>query len=536
MSWGLSVLCQSAISPFPKIFGPATPSRLRQALLNDITSSPSLVTATDFLPPLPLNGKDGNGSIKSANGIKRVRVDDHANLEQETRDVDVRSAPTNCRNQVALALGKDRRLYEAKTKMFQDCADAIDKTLQKAGIDLYPYAKEFSAFFASCLNEWLGTHRASLPEPVTPGPRGNAEKLTYARVVCSSVGGGSHSPIKMNHQTASGREKAPVVTRLLPKRPSEDLRIFVRMDNSRLEPYGVKSTLVRRLNLDHQELRDVTRCASGFALHPRDGATQKKLLAFRGEIVDILKAKDMERHTVWYHYKVQGCPRKVMSAEGLTIDITDSIVADEVEAQTGARPVRCIISRNTVDTDIETIWLVSFTQEVTKPFRLFAHSMNSRQSRRDPRIIQCESCLRFHGKNYRCGKKICPNCACPTHEGACDKPVLKCVNCSSPQAATSEKCLARPKVVNGAVRRPTTEQLQEIRLAGERARSRAFDEATRDLADRVVDATETLAGRATESDGPNRRGSKTRMEVDSLGLANKRQQSNQEADTIVVSQ
>ncbi|KAI3326679.1 hypothetical protein HD806DRAFT_413050 [Xylariaceae sp. AK1471] len=117
--------------------GPATPSRLCLALLDNIASSPSLVTATDYLPHSPLIGKDGKGNSNSSNGMKRMRVDDHANLEKGSRDVNIRSAPTDCRDQVTLALDRDRSLYEAKMKMFQDCADAIDKTLQKAGTDLY---------------------------------------------------------------------------------------------------------------------------------------------------------------------------------------------------------------------------------------------------------------------------------------------------------------------------------------------------------------------------------------------------------------
>ncbi|KAI0388463.1 hypothetical protein F5Y17DRAFT_463673 [Xylariaceae sp. FL0594] len=132
------------------------PAALRLALLDDIASSPSLVTATDFLPQSPLHGKDGNGSTNSNNGMKRLRVDDHTDLGKGTHDRDIRAAPTDCRDQVAVALDRDRRQYEAKMKLFQDCADAIDKTLQKAGTELYPYAKEFSTFFAGCFGEWLG--------------------------------------------------------------------------------------------------------------------------------------------------------------------------------------------------------------------------------------------------------------------------------------------------------------------------------------------------------------------------------------------
>lgn len=136
-----------------KMTGPATPSRLRQVMLQNVSSSPSLVTAADLPQSSPLQGKNGNRITNSINGLKRLRTNDSASLEYVARDLVGRSAPTDCHDQVALALDRDRRLYEAKMKLFQGCAEAIDKTLQKAGTELYPYAKEFSTFFASCLNK-----------------------------------------------------------------------------------------------------------------------------------------------------------------------------------------------------------------------------------------------------------------------------------------------------------------------------------------------------------------------------------------------
>lgn len=291
-----------------KATGLITPSRLRQVLFNDISSSPSLVTATDYLPPSPLNGKDGSGSTNSTNGMKRPRVDDHGNLRNGTRDINIRPAPTDCRDQVALALDKDRRLYEAKIKMFQDCADAIDKTLQKAGTELYPCAKDFSTFFAGCLTEWLrarGPPGSPPQTPATPASKGDAGK---------------------------------------------------------------------------------------------------------------------------------------------------------------------------------------------------------------------------------------PNCARPVHEGACAKSIPKCANCSGPHSATSERCPARPKVVRGIIRKPTTEQLREIRLTGERARSHAFDEARKEAetANTTMAATGTMAGNGAEDIDQNGGDPSTLMEVDTAERTNRVLHPNKEADTIVV--
>ncbi len=175
-----------------------------------------------------------------------------------------------------------------------------------------------------------------------------------ARIARSSTAGQLTAPSR--GRAGNAPDRSPTTTRTLPptKATAKDYRIFVHMDNTKLEPFGIKSTLTRRLNLDLRELREVTRCATGFTLHPNDEATQKKLLAYRAEILDVLKAKDIEKHVVWHHYKVKGCPRKVMSAEGLTIDITKDVVANKTKAQTGARPIKYTLSKHTSNNNIET--------------------------------------------------------------------------------------------------------------------------------------------------------------------------------------
>ena len=179
------------------------------------------------------------------------------------------------------------------------------------------------------------------------------------------------------------------------------------MDNLHLAPYGVKDTLNRHLGLRNQELRDVRQCPSGFALYPKDQPTQMKLLALEEEIIRVLKAKKVETHIVWVNHRVGGCPRRVMSAEGLTIEITEKSVSDEAEDQTGERPVRCILSRQTTEDDFETTWLISFAKKV-QPFRLFGCSWPSKREKYTPKVQQCNGCFRFHGSSIRCEKKTCP--------------------------------------------------------------------------------------------------------------------------------
>ncbi|KAH8193575.1 hypothetical protein TruAng_012258 [Truncatella angustata] len=492
--------------------GPTTPSRLRQVLLSDIASSPSQVTETDYTPSSPLNTRGGTGKINSIIGAKRPRIEDitvEVNDRRYTADDD----------------GAERALAtQEKIKLFQDCAHAIDQVLQKAGTDLYLDAMEFCSFFANRLDDWLTEHRSARRKANAAAPTGEHVKPSYAQVAASkNTSAPSHRAQRNTAADERGMNRTDRTDR--PRRKEqEDNRIFVRMDNSRLEPYGVKSTLVRRLGLDYLELREVTRCASGFTLHPRDKPTQAKLLALQSEMIDILKAQKIEEHVVWHHYKLRGCPRKVMTAEGLIIEIDETAVANEAELQTGVRPVRCVLSKYTSDGDAETDWLVSFTGEINRPFRLFAHSMTSYRLRREPRVPQCGDCFSFHGRNYRCGKIICGTCAKPVHEGNCSKPTPKCVNCHGPHVATFEKCPARPKVVKGIIRRPGAEQLREIRQAGDRARSQAFSSAKES----------TVAPGSGRTEARDDRQSADAMQVeDETGTAHESQQDNNE-ETIIV--
>lgn len=451
---------------------PANHSPLRQVQAVDTTSDTSQVTEFDFasLSAEANRGQDSGNTAKPAQAIaKRPRTEEFLGDRDTGNDSGAERHLSNCSKQVGDVLSEERRLHDAKMKLFQDCAVAVDNTLKKAGTDLHPYAKDFGTFFAECLQNWLTGSNPSVNKPKTAPSETNK---TYAKVAGS---GKAFSPQMSPTVTRINRASAQKVS--AGKGPGTDLRVFIRMDNTHLEPYGVKTTIVQKLKLQRDELREVTRCPTGYALYPKDKPTHDKILAFREELMSILKPRDIETSVVWHRYQLEGCPRRVFSAEGLAFPITEAIVADEAEVQTGTRPVRCEVSKFSKDTDAEVTWIISFPQEIRNPFRLFAHSMPSRLLRRQPKVLQCENCHRFHGNRYPCKRKVCVKCARPIHEGECEKAIPKCVNCRGPHAATDAKCEARPKVVKGAIRKPNPEQLREIRKTGDRARSRAFNEA-----------------------------------------------------------
>lgn len=500
------------------IAAPAIPSPLRQVRAADTTSDASQVTDADFVPPSAEanRGQDNSAANKSTLAIaKRPRTEEYLSDRDAGKDSGAGSPPTNCSKHVADVLSEERRLYDAKMKLFEDCAAAVDNTLNKAGTDLYPYAKDFGAFFAESLQKWLKRSNPFETKPETATSQGSK---TFAKVASSAV--------TLNPKTSppvSKASRAPVQGAPAGGDKETDLRIFIRMDNTHLEPYGLKSTIIQKLKLQRDELREVTKCPTGYAMYPKDKATQSKILAFKDDLMGILKPRSIETSVTWHRYQLDGCPRRVFSAEGLAIPITETIVADEAEVQTGARPVRCEISKFSKDTDAEVTWIISFSREINKPFRLFAHSMASRQLRRQPKVLQCENCHKFHGHRYPCNRKTCAKCALPSHDGECEKAIPKCVNCKGPHVATDPKCEARPKVVKGTIHKLDPMQLREVRKAGERARSRAFNEAKK-----------AAAKLSNTNDDTSNVDAQVNMQLDSEVEAACQRQHDNTCDTIVV--
>ncbi len=71
-------------------------------------------------------------------------------------------------------------------------------------------------------------------------------------------------------------------------------------------------------------------------LYLNNKAIQKKLLAYRAKIFNVLKAKNIKKYIIQHYYKIKKYFKKVISTKELTINITKNIIANKTEAQTGA--------------------------------------------------------------------------------------------------------------------------------------------------------------------------------------------------------
>lgn len=195
------------------ITAPAIPSPLRQVRAVGVASPLAQVNG----------GQDSTTTNNAAQPVaKRPRTEEFLGDRNAGNDSGADAPVADCSKQAANVLCEERRLYEAKMKLFQDCAAAVDNTLNKAGTDLYPYAKEFSAFFAECLQSWLKGSNPYEARPKTATSQGNK---TYAKVAGSTKAASPETSLSAPRTSRVSVQGAPAR-----KDTDMDLRVFICMD------------------------------------------------------------------------------------------------------------------------------------------------------------------------------------------------------------------------------------------------------------------------------------------------------------------
>ncbi|KAL7939933.1 hypothetical protein V8C42DRAFT_339098 [Trichoderma barbatum] len=179
-----------------------------------------------------------------------------------------------------------------------------------------------------------------------------------------------------------------------------------------------------------------------------------------------VKGISIEEEQEWKTFLVKGVPKSFTNTSG-TQD-TDTLIPKE--AQIGAKakipPARCV-KAPFGETDATANWFISFTEEVKKGFRVF-FSAPAEEWERKARVIQCSNCQSFHGPGFCDRQTRCESCGKPSQfhqEETCQRPA-QCANCLGPHKSDSIFCKARPKIVEGAISRPTREQMQSIKKLG----------------------------------------------------------------------
>ncbi|KAF4467395.1 reverse transcriptase domain [Fusarium albosuccineum] len=153
-------------------------------------------------------------------------------------------------------------------------------------------------------------------------------------------------------------------------------------------------------------------------------------------------ATTAETNKEWFAYLVSDFPTKLTDFRGNEMD-SDSIVSDEIETQTGLKPV-----------------------SPTKRYWSLFGSRAARLLDKTDRLGQCGTCWDHHFARNCHRQAVCQRRG-KTGHGADDCAASEqCINCLGPHPASFRGCPARPKKVHGVFRRLTGEQREHVRAVG----------------------------------------------------------------------
>ncbi|KNB15715.1 hypothetical protein FOXG_14138 [Fusarium oxysporum f. sp. lycopersici 4287] len=250
--------------------------------------------------------------------------------------------------------------------------------------------------------------------------------------------------------------------------PRQDLRVFIRLEAGAParahSSYAIRTLIQEKLSAASNKIRQVFQVRSGWAVLTADSETRDFLVEKQAEWAAELGATTVETNKEWFTYVVSDFPIRLTDFHGKEVD-SDSIVSDEIEMQTGLKPVNIRPARQFSDNPLTKTLLVSFLKPTKRFWSLFGSSA-ARLIDKTDRPRQCETCWGYHfARNchrqpvcQRCGKTghIIDNCTAPE----------QCINCLGPHQANFQKCPARPKRVHGVLRRLTKEQRVHVRTVG----------------------------------------------------------------------
>ncbi|TVY73798.1 putative RNA-directed DNA polymerase from transposon BS [Fusarium oxysporum f. sp. cubense] len=250
--------------------------------------------------------------------------------------------------------------------------------------------------------------------------------------------------------------------------PRQDLRVFIRLEAGAParthSGYAIRTLIREKLGAVSDKIRQVFEVRSGWAILAADLETRDFLVEKRAEWAAELGAMAVETNKEWHTYVVSHFPRRLTDFRGNEVD-SDSVVSDEIEIQTGLKPVDIRTGRQFSDNPLTKTLLVSFL----KPTKRFWSLFGSRAARLIDKTIQpkqCKTCWDYHfARNCR-RQPVCRRCGKTDHiADGCAAPE-QCVNCLGPHEASLRKCPARPKKVRGVLRRLTKEQREHVRMVG----------------------------------------------------------------------
>ncbi|TXB97967.1 hypothetical protein FocTR4_00016879 [Fusarium oxysporum f. sp. cubense] len=418
-------------APDPFDLGIHTPANLnrgaRAALLQN---SPAAVNSTIGVSPGPRRMAQTPSSPLSAATIAAAtegaaRGNLSSTFEQQPVSI-IESANDLARERI--------EEYNAKLMVFQAFCTKFEEAAQQ--FTTGPHRRFAQQFADSFLDSWkreLSSAGPTIPKPTyssvaAASPRTDRDRLTHRQP--QQHGRRQTDP---PHRQGQQRTIAP---------PRQDLRVFIRLEAGAParahSSYAIRTLIQEKLGAVSNKIRQVFQVRSGWAVLTADSETRDFLVEKQAEWAAELGATTVETNKEWFTYVVSDFPTRLTDFHGKEVD-SDSIVSDEIEIQTGLKPIDIRPSRQFSDNPLTKTLLVSFLKPIKRFWSLFGSSA--------ARLIDKTDRPRQY------------NCTAPE----------QCINCLGPHQANFRKCPARPKRVHGVLRRLTKEQRGHVRTVGAEA-------------------------------------------------------------------
>ncbi|TVY74677.1 putative RNA-directed DNA polymerase from transposon BS [Fusarium oxysporum f. sp. cubense] len=413
-------------APDPFDLGIHTPANLnrgaRAALLQN---SPAAVNSTIGVSPGPRRMAQTPSSPLSAATIAAAtegaaRGNLSSTFEQQPVSI-IESANDLARERI--------EEYNAKLMVFQAFCTKFEEAAQQ--FTTGPHRRFAQQFADSFLDSWkreLSSAGPTIPKPTyssvaAASPRTDRDRLTHRQP--QQHGRRQTDP---PHRQGQQRTIAP---------PRQDLRVFIRLEAGAParahSSYAIRTLIQEKLGAVSNKIRQVFQVRSGWAVLTADSETRDFLVEKQAEWAAELGATTVETNKEWFTYVVSDFPTRLTDFHGKEVD-SDSIVSDEIEIQTGLKPIDIRPSRQFSDNPLTKTLLVSFLKPIKRFWSLFGSSA-ARLIDKTDRPRQCETCWGYHfARNchrqpvcQRCGKTghIIDNCTAPE----------QCINCLGPHQA-----------------------------------------------------------------------------------------------------
>ncbi|KAG6999892.1 hypothetical protein FocnCong_v013410 [Fusarium oxysporum f. sp. conglutinans] len=354
-------------APDPFDLGIHTPANLnrgaRAALLQN---SPAAVNGTIGVSPGPRRMAQTPSSPLNAATIAAAategakRASPSSTFEQQPVSI-IESANDLARERI--------EEYNAKLMVFQAfCAKFEEAAQQFTTGPQRRFAQQFADSFLDSWKRELTSAGPTIPKPTyssvaAASPRTDRDRLTHRQQ--QQHGRRQTDP---PHRQGQPRTIAP---------PRQDLRVFIRLEAGAParahSSYAIRTLIQEKLSAVSNKIRQVFQVRSGWAVLTADSETRDFLVEKQAEWAAELGATAVETNKEWFTYVVSDFPTRLTDFHGKEVD-SDSIVRDEIEIQTGLKPIDIRPARQFSDNPLTKTLLVSFLKPTKRFWSLFGSS------------------------------------------------------------------------------------------------------------------------------------------------------------------